>query len=209
MLLVISLIFPSLELLFNLELSPLEFDPQKPETFPEMTLKVKGHQWFWRYRADYRKLRKELPRVNFDSSMMKCSDLSIQGGNVFRHLEVKKPMILPCRAKIKVLATSEDVIHSFTIPDLLVKMDAIPGRINKTDFYTQQPGRYRGSCSEICGMNHGFMPIQIWIVFCEHFFRDLYRGPKMKFIYTKPLELLILERRGLFFFLADMAYFRL
>jgi len=118
---------------------------------PDITLKVVGHQWYWQY---------EYPEhnISFDSYIIKDEDLK---PGQLRLLDVDKRVIIPVNAKVKVLLTSDDVIHSWAIPSLGIKTDAIPGRVNETWFEIKKPGVYYGQCSEICGVGHGFMPIAV------------------------------------------------
>jgi cytochrome c oxidase subunit II len=118
---------------------------------PDLTLKVIGHQWYWQY---------EYPEHNvfFDSYIIKDEDLK---PGQLRLFEVDKRVIVPVNAKVKVLLTSNDVIHSWAVPALGIKTDAVPGRVNETWFEITKPGVYYGQCSEICGVGHGFMPIAV------------------------------------------------
>nr|ANH55809.1 cytochrome c oxidase subunit II [Grandisonia alternans]ANH55846.1 cytochrome c oxidase subunit II [Grandisonia alternans] len=119
---------------------------------PHLTIKSIGHQWYWSYEfTDY-------DALSFDSYMIPTKDL--QPGQ-FRLLEVDNRMVVPTESPIRMLITAEDVLHSWTVPSLGVKTDAIPGRLNQTTFITTRPGVYYGQCSEICGANHSFMPIVI------------------------------------------------
>nr|ANH55774.1 cytochrome c oxidase subunit II [Grandisonia alternans] len=119
---------------------------------PHLTIKSIGHQWYWSYEfTDY-------DALSFDSYMTPTKDL--QPGQ-FRLLEVDNRMVVPTESPIRMLITAEDVLHSWTVPSLGVKTDAIPGRLNQTTFITTRPGVYYGQCSEICGANHSFMPIVI------------------------------------------------
>lgn len=111
----------------------------------DLSLKIKGHQWYWRY---------EVINLEFDSILNK----EIYN---FRLLETFNHLILPIKCLIRVLISSEDVIHSWTIPSLGVKIDAIPGRISQIIFIINRPGLLTGQCREICGTNHSFMPIII------------------------------------------------
>jgi len=86
---------------------------------------------------------------------------------LLRLLEVDQRLVLPTNVNIRVLMTSSDVLHSFAIPSLGVKMDCVPGRLNQTSFLIQRIGIYYGQCSELCGVNHGFMPIVIEAVSAE------------------------------------------
>lgn len=90
--------------------------------------------------------------------MVPTSDLNI--GDL-RLLEVDNRVIVPIQTQVRVLVTAADVLHSFAVPSLSVKIDAVPGRLNQTSFFIKRPGVFYGQCSEICGANHSFMPIVI------------------------------------------------
>nr|NP_739727.1 cytochrome c oxidase subunit II [Lophius americanus]WMI35316.1 cytochrome c oxidase subunit II [Lophius americanus]WMI35615.1 cytochrome c oxidase subunit II [Lophiidae sp.]BAC23297.1 cytochrome c oxidase subunit II [Lophius americanus] len=127
---------------------------------PHLTIKAMGHQWYWSYEyADYVDLE-------FDSYMTPAQDL-LPGQ--FRLLEADHRMVIPVASPIRVLVSAEDVLHSWAVPALGVKMDAVPGRLNQTAFITLRPGVYYGQCSEICGANHSFMPIVVEAVPLKHF----------------------------------------
>nr|WBK02864.1 cytochrome c oxidase subunit II [Inocellia (Epinocellia) sp.] len=119
---------------------------------PLITLKSIGHQWYWSY--EYTDFLKN----SFDSYMIQVNNLTKTS---FRLLDVDNNVVLPFMAQIRLLATATDVIHSWTVPSLGVKIDATPGRLNQTNFFMNQPGLFYGQCSEICGANHSFMPIVI------------------------------------------------
>lgn len=119
---------------------------------PALTLKTIGHQWYWRYEYS------DFFDIEFDSYMTPTRDLK---EGEFRLLEVDNRAILPIQTEIRILVTAADVIHSWTIPSLGVKVDAIPGRLNQLGIYIQRPGIFYGQCSEICGANHSFIPIAI------------------------------------------------
>nr|YP_009574716.1 cytochrome c oxidase subunit II [Styracaster yapensis]QBG38261.1 cytochrome c oxidase subunit II [Styracaster yapensis] len=139
-LILIFIALPSLQLLYLID----------EVNNPFLTIKAIGHQWYWSYEyADYQNLE-------FDSYMIPTSDLTL--GNP-RLLEVDNRLILPSQTPIRVLITSSDVLHSWTIPSLGIKMDAVPGRLNQVNFFISRPGLFYGQCSEICGANHSFMPI--------------------------------------------------
>nr|YP_010472699.1 cytochrome c oxidase subunit II [Marumba saishiuana]UAT98107.1 cytochrome c oxidase subunit II [Marumba saishiuana]UVH65827.1 cytochrome c oxidase subunit II [Marumba saishiuana]WMQ52876.1 cytochrome c oxidase subunit II [Marumba saishiuana] len=141
----ITLIFialPSLRLLYLLD----ELNN------PLITLKSIGHQWYWSYEYS------DFHNINFDSYMIPSNELPL---NNFRLLDVDNRIILPMNNQIRILVTATDVIHSWTIPSLGVKVDANPGRLNQTNFFINRPGIFYGQCSEICGANHSFMPIVI------------------------------------------------
>lgn len=118
---------------------------------PDIILKVTGHQWYWEY---------EYPDqgIAFESYMLKDDEL--KPGQV-RLLDVDNPIVLPVGAKVQVQITSADVIHSWAMPSMAVKTDAVPGRLNETWIQIERPGMYYGQCSELCGVLHGFMPIAI------------------------------------------------
>nr|YP_010000615.1 cytochrome c oxidase subunit II [Buphagus erythrorhynchus]QOD96514.1 cytochrome c oxidase subunit II [Buphagus erythrorhynchus] len=119
---------------------------------PDMTLKAIGHQWYWSYEyTDFKEL-------TFDSYMVPTSDLPL---GHFRLLEVDHRVVVPTGSKVRVIVTADDVLHSWAVPSLGVKTDAIPGRLNQTAFLASRPGVYYGQCSEICGANHSFMPIVV------------------------------------------------
>nr|YP_009182834.1 cytochrome c oxidase subunit II [Pareuchiloglanis longicauda]YP_009182847.1 cytochrome c oxidase subunit II [Pareuchiloglanis macrotrema]YP_009630655.1 cytochrome c oxidase subunit II [Euchiloglanis davidi]AKO72158.1 cytochrome c oxidase subunit II [Pareuchiloglanis longicauda]AKO72171.1 cytochrome c oxidase subunit II [Pareuchiloglanis macrotrema]QBR55213.1 cytochrome c oxidase subunit II [Euchiloglanis davidi]UAD82828.1 cytochrome c oxidase subunit II [Pareuchiloglanis longicauda] len=127
---------------------------------PHLTVKAMGHQWYWSYEyTDYENL-------TFDSYMTPTQDL-LPGQ--FRLLETDHRMVIPMESPIRVLVSAEDVLHSWTVPALGVKMDAVPGRLNQTSFITSRPGVFYGQCSEICGANHSFMPIVVEAVPLKHF----------------------------------------
>lgn len=119
---------------------------------PALTLKSVGHQWYWTYEYS------DFTNLKFESYILPTDKL-IPGQ--FRLLEVDNRAILPINTEIRVLVTAKDVIHSWTIPRLGVKADAIPGRLNQIGFTLTRPGVFYGQCSEICGQNHSFMPIAI------------------------------------------------
>lgn len=119
---------------------------------PSITLKTIGHQWYWRYEYS------DFLNIEFDSYIISSNELEISG---FRLLDVDNRIILPINSQIRILVTAADVLHSWTIPALGVKVDATPGRLNQTNFLINRPGLFYGQCSEICGANHSFIPIVI------------------------------------------------
>nr|QHI42798.1 cytochrome c oxidase subunit II [Nerophis ophidion] len=127
---------------------------------PYLTVKALGHQWYWSYEyTDYENL-------TFDSYMIPNQDLT---SSQFRLLEADHRMVVPLESPVRVLVTAEDVLHSWTVPSLGVKMDAVPGRLNQTTFTSLRSGVFYGQCSEICGANHSFMPIVVEAVPLEYF----------------------------------------
>nr|YP_010535599.1 cytochrome c oxidase subunit II [Alectorobius mimon]UYB78446.1 cytochrome c oxidase subunit II [Alectorobius mimon] len=146
----IYIALPSLRLLYLMEES----------FYPSMSLKVIGHQWYWSYEySDF--------NIEFDSFMLPHESLN---KNSFRLLDVDNRMVIPFNTNLRLLISSNDVIHSWTIPTLGVKVDAIPGRLNQISSMTYRPGLYFGQCSEICGANHSFMPISMEITSTKNFF---------------------------------------
>nr|ALI88214.1 cytochrome c oxidase subunit II [Dineutus ciliatus] len=149
----ITLVFialPSLRLLYLL-------DEMKN---PMITLKTIGHQWYWSY--EYTNFKK----TEFDSYMIPSNELN---NDSFRLLDVDNRVVLPFLSQIRVIVTALDVLHSWTVPSLGVKIDATPGRLNQTSFFMNRSGLFFGQCSEICGANHSFMPIIIESVPMNYF----------------------------------------
>lgn len=141
----ISLILPSFSLIYSLDDL---FDA-------EITVKITGHQWFWSYEfGDL--VEEDSSCVAFDSYMVSEAELEV--GDL-RLLEVDNQVVFPVQTHIRLLITSADVLHSWAVPSLGVKMDACPGRLNQVALYITRPGTFYGQCSEICGINHAFMPI--------------------------------------------------
>ena len=125
---------------------------------PSTTLKIVGHQWYWSYEySDYVTLEGG-ESLNFDSYMIATSDLT---HGSFRLLEVDNRIILPVNTHIRLLVTAADVLHCWAIPSFGIKVDACPGRLSQASLFIKREGVYYGQCSEICGVNHGFMPIVV------------------------------------------------
>nr|UZT67450.1 cytochrome c oxidase subunit 2 [Prosaspicera validispina] len=140
MIILVLMAIPSLKILYLVD-----------EMFlPLMTLKCIGHQWYWTYEIS------DFLNLNFESYMNK--DIKIDS---FRLLEVDNNLVLPMNMQMRLLVSSEDVIHSFAVPSMGLKMDAVPGRLNQMNLMINRPGLFFGQCSEICGANHSFMPIVI------------------------------------------------
>nr|DAC84435.1 TPA_asm: cytochrome c oxidase subunit 2 [Rhodnius pictipes] len=119
---------------------------------PLVTIKSIGHQWYWSYEYS------DFSNIEFDSYMKPTNDLEMSD---FRLLDVDNRIILPMNTQIRILVTAADVLHSWTIPNLGIKIDGTPGRLNQGSFSINRPGLMFGQCSEICGANHSFMPIVI------------------------------------------------
>jgi len=128
---------------------------------PTITIKVIGHQWYWSTEySDYG------DTISFDSYMKPTEEL--EKGEL-RLLEVDNRIIVPVDTHVRLIVSSGDVIHSFAVPSLGVKMDALPGRLNQTSFIALREGVYYGQCSELCGIWHGYMPIVIESVSLEKY----------------------------------------
>jgi cytochrome c oxidase subunit 2 len=124
---------------------------------PAITLKVIGHQWYWSYEySDYTNASGE--SLEFDSYMVPTDEL--EAGQL-RLLEVDNRVVLPTQTHIRLLVTASDVLHAWCVPSFGVKLDCVPGRLNQVGLYIQREGTFYGQCSEICGVNHGFMPIVV------------------------------------------------
>ena len=124
---------------------------------PSITLKAIGHQWYWSYEySDY--TDSDDSSILFDSYMIPEDDLEL---GQLRLLEVDNRVVLPVNTNVRVIITSADVLHSWAVPSLGIKCDAVPGRLNQVSLYLKREGIFYGQCSEICGANHGFMPIVV------------------------------------------------
>lgn len=141
---------PSFALLYSM-------DEIAPETF--FTVLVQGSQWYWSYEY-YLPFLNEA-KVAVSSYMV--ADLDLEEGQV-RLLAVNNPIYIPRDLPTRFLITATDVLHSWAIPSLGVKVDAVPGRLNQLLIQPSRSGIFFGQCSEICGANHGFMPITIYCV---------------------------------------------
>ncbi len=117
----------------------------------DMTVKAIGHQWYWTY---------EYPDEGFTFDAFMLDDDSLEPGQP-RLLATDYDVVLPVGKVVRLITTADDVIHSWAIPALGIKLDSIPGRANETWLYIDQPGMYYGQCSELCGVNHAFMPIAV------------------------------------------------
>lgn len=144
--------FPSLRLLYLID----EINE------PIITLKSIGHQWYWSYEYS------DFINIEFDSYIIPTHELETNG---FRLLDVDNRVTLPINSQIRVLVTATDVIHSWAIPALGVKIDGTPGRLNQSNFLINRPGLFFGQCSEICGANHSFIPIVIESIPINYFIK--------------------------------------
>nr|ALF63215.1 cytochrome c oxidase subunit II [Crenicichla regani] len=142
--------FPSMRILYILE----------EDNNPHLTVKAIGHQWYWSYEyPDYDNLA-------FDSYMVPTQDLA---PGQYRLLEADHRMVFPINSPTRVLISAEDVLHSWAVPSLGVKMDAVPGRLNQIILFASRIGVFYGQCSEICGANHSFMPVVTEVTLLEPF----------------------------------------
>ncbi|RYX87807.1 cytochrome c oxidase subunit II [bacterium] len=144
----ISIAIPSFALLYSME---EKFDVS-------LTVKAIGHQWYWEYQYALTDYKQGDLYFGFDSYMLSDADLEVGS---LRLLETDTTALMPVYHRIRLLTTSTDVIHSWALPAAGVKMDAIPGRLNQVNLYFNRPGHFYGQCSELCGVNHGFMPISV------------------------------------------------
>lgn len=172
-LIVITMMFPSLKMLYYLDRTD----------DPELTLKVTGYQWYWGY--EYQ----DQDGLSFLSYMIPSDEID-EGKGQKRLLSTDNPVVLPIDTNIQILITAADVIHAFTIPAFGIKKDAVPGRMNETWVRIDKPGTYFGQCSEICGKDHAYMPIEIKAVTKDEFEKWLIEA-KEKFasVNHSPLQL--------------------
>ena len=144
----------------------------KQDSIPkaDITVKAIGYQWYWGY---------EYPDENifFDSYMIETKDLK---ENEPRLLAVDNELVVPVNKVVKVMITANDVLHAWALPSFGVKRDAVPGRINETWFKAEKVGTYYGQCSELCGIKHAFMPIEVRVV-TEEEYQDWLLDAKIKF----------------------------
>ena len=136
---------------------------------PDLSIVITGYQWKWHYRY-------QDEEVGFYSNLAQESvearrlDSGIDPEDVeYYLLDVDNPMVVPVGAKVRLLITANDVIHSWWVPDFAIKKDAIPGIINETWFRAEQVGTYRGKCTELCGKDHGYMPVVVEVVEPEQY----------------------------------------
>jgi len=154
-LILLSLASPSFSLLYSLD----------EISNPELTLKILGHQWYWSYEISDFKSCSENQNLKYSSYMLTNESLKENNSiGFFRNLETNKRVVLPTNTHLRLLVTAVDVLHSWTIPSFGVKVDACPGRLNQANLFIKRFGVFFGQCSEICGVNHGFMPIVLLAV---------------------------------------------
>jgi len=151
---IIAITIPSFALLYAID----------EVIIPAIIIKAIGHQWYWSY--EYANFAfyfiKNTPDYNsvprFDSYMISENDLKL---GQRRLLKTDWNVILPILTHVKIIITGADVLHSWAVPSLGIKVDAVPGRLSQTNLFIKREGIYYGQCSEICGVNHGFMPITV------------------------------------------------
>ena len=148
--LLIIIAIPSFRILYTAE----------PIPKADLTIKAIGNQWYWSYEyPDY-------DDFSFDANMLQDDELSDPS---LRLLETDTQIVVPVNKVVKLLITSNDVLHAWTIPAFAVKKDAVPGRLNETWFKAEKTGTYYGQCSELCGPKHAFMPINVKVVSQDEF----------------------------------------
>ncbi len=143
---------PSIRLLYDGEVIPPNVD---------LTVKAIGHQWYWAYEYP------DQGNFTFDARMLEGEELQKSGEP--RLLGVDHRVVVPVGKTVRMIITSQDVIHSWTIPAFGAKIDGVPGKLNETWFKAEREGVFYGQCSELCGVNHAFMPIAVEVVSQERF----------------------------------------
>jgi len=145
----------SLKILYHADVASM-YPPRRAKK-----IKIIGRQWYWRYNYF---LKMEIAKRKFRSAILAYDSymLNLESSNLksFRKLEVDKPLVMQSWCLYKIITTSSDVIHSFSLPSLGLKLDSVPGRLKEIKTMLLQPGVYYGQCSELCGVNHRFMPIK-------------------------------------------------
>jgi cytochrome c oxidase subunit 2 len=141
-LILVVIAIPSFKLLYYMDVVP--------ET--ELTIKATGHQWYWSYAYP------DNGNFTFDAYMI--ADADLQPGQL-RLLETDNRVVVPVGANVRIQTTADDVLHSWAVPQFGIKIDAVPGHLNEMWINVERPGTYYGQCSELCGVNHGFMPIVV------------------------------------------------
>jgi cytochrome c oxidase subunit 2 len=134
----------------SIRLLAAQYEPPSKEA---LTIKVTGYQWYWGYAYPDQGIGEYVSKILTE-------DQAKAAGEPY-HLAVDNRMVVPVGKQVKLIITGADVIHSFAVPSMWVKMDAVPGRANETTFTVDRPGVYYGQCSELCGIDHGYMPIAV------------------------------------------------
>jgi cytochrome c oxidase subunit 2 len=145
-LILVAIALPSFSLLYSMD-----------EIFtPSFTAKIIGRQWYWTY--EYSEVLPGMGTISYDSYMITDDALTRKD---FRLLSVDNPLYVPVKEHVRFVITSSDVIHSWAVPSMGIKTDAIPGRLNQIFSYVKRSGDFYGQCSELCGIGHAFMPIHV------------------------------------------------
>lgn len=132
---------------------------------PVINLKVIGHQWYWSYElSDYMTCGNQENNLKYDSYMLILDSLPAEKKGYFRLLETNRRVLFPVKTHIRLYVSAADVLHSWALPSFGIKVDACPGRLNVVNLFIKRVGLFFGQCSEICGVNHGFMPIAVLVV---------------------------------------------
>lgn len=189
-LILLTIAIPSFIILYAMDIIPSH----------DFSIKVIGHQWYWSYEyimkniflfnselVDNENSFKEydtLYRYSFDSYMIPGDELK---AHQTRLLDTTNPLVIPVAKYASLTVTASDVIHSFAVPALGIKIDAVPGRLNTVSLYIMELGHYYGQCSELCGVNHGFMPIEIYCVDMVGF--SIYKAALASKIVTKDIDI--------------------
>jgi cytochrome c oxidase subunit 2 len=131
---------------------------------PDLTVVATGYQWKWHYRYQDQDLGfySTLARPSLEARQLGSPVDPFAVDNYL--LDVDRPLVVPVGAKVRLLLTSNDVLHAWWVPDLAIKKDAIPGIVNETWFRADEVGTYRGQCAELCGKDHGYMPVVVEVV---------------------------------------------
>jgi cytochrome c oxidase subunit 2 len=154
---IIWTVFPSIILMFIAIPSFALLYSMDEVVDPAVTIKAIGHQWYWSYEySDYNSSDEQ--SLAFDSYMVPEDELEL---GQLRLLEVDNRVVVPVKTHLRMIITSADVLHSWAVPSLGIKCDAVPGRLNQASIFIKREGVYYGQCSELCGTNHAFMPIVV------------------------------------------------
>ena len=165
LILVVIAIF-SFPLLYFQDIIPNDENGEVPAA--EMTIKATGYQWYWGYEYPDQEVAEYISTI--------VGDDDLQPGQL-RNLSVDYPVVVPVDTTVRLQVTAADVIHNWAMPAFGTKMDAIPGRINETWFRVEEEGVFYGQCSELCGIRHAFMPIEVHAVSREAFDAWVAAGP--------------------------------
>lgn len=142
---------------------------------PLFSFKAIGHQWYWEYEYDL-VVNNKIINLYIDNS--ESIILKENNKDLFRLLDVSETFLIPIKCQIRIIVLSDDVIHSFTVPSIGIKVDAVPGRLNQINLLINRPGLFYGQCSEICGVNHRFIPIVIESIKLSKFLKIFITGQK-------------------------------